>query len=139
MGYVDRNLRQGEEVVYRTGLHYIIFLVPMLITLFGMLAFAASAKLATLLLVIAILITVNRYIRLVTSEFAVTNKLLLIKIGLVQRHTLELLLAKVETIGVEQGIYGRIFNYGTIVVKGTGGTKEQFIGISKPLEFRKAI
>jgi len=83
----------------------------MLIALSGTLAFAARAKLETLLLVIAILLTVNRYIRLVTSEFAVTNKRLLIKIGLVQRHTPELLLGKVETIGVEQEIYGRIFNY----------------------------
>jgi hypothetical protein len=46
---------------------------------------------------------------------------------------------KVETVGVEQGISGRIFDYGTIVVYGTGGTKEQFIGISDPLKFCKAV
>ncbi|HEY6006950.1 MAG TPA: PH domain-containing protein [Geobacteraceae bacterium] len=139
MGYVEQNLLQGEEVVYRARLHLVIFLAPALLALLGILAFVVSAELAALLLVIALLLAVDRYIRLTTSEFAVTNKRVLIKIGLVRRHTLELLLAKVETIGVEQEIFGRIFNYGTIVVTGTGGTKELFAGIAKPLEFRKAV
>jgi membrane protein YdbS with pleckstrin-like domain len=139
MGYVEQNLLQGEEVVFRARLHLIIFLPSAVCALLGLLAFAASAKLAALLLVIAALLAADRYIRLATSEFAVTNKRVLIKIGLVRRHTLELLLTKVETIGVEQGILGRTLNYGTIVVTGTGGTKELFAGIARPLEFRKAV
>ncbi|WP_298432526.1 PH domain-containing protein [Geobacter sp.] len=139
MGYVEQNLLQGEEVAYRARLHLIIFLVPALFALLGILAFAASAKLAVPILVIAVMLALDRYIRLVTSEFAVTTRRVIIKTGLVQRHTLELLLAKVETIGVEQGIPGRVFNYGTIVVTGTGGTKEEFAGIAKPFEFRKAV
>jgi uncharacterized membrane protein YdbT with pleckstrin-like domain len=139
MGYIDQNLLQGEEVYYRARRHLIIFLAPALIAVLGIIAFAASAKLAALLLVVAFLLAVDRYIRLVTSEFAVTNKRVLIKIGLVRRHTLELLLSNVETIGVEQEIAGRIFNYGTIVVTGTGGTKELFPLIARPLEFRKAV
>jgi uncharacterized membrane protein YdbT with pleckstrin-like domain len=110
-----------------------------LLALLGLLAFAANRWLAALLLVIALLFALDRYIRLVTSEFVVTNKRVLIKIGLVRRHTLELLLGKVETIGVEQGVPGRIFNYGTIIVTGTGGTKELFPVIARPLEFRKAV
>jgi uncharacterized membrane protein YdbT with pleckstrin-like domain len=139
MGYVDQNLLQGEAIVYRARLHPIIFLVPLLLSLLGLIAFAASAKLAALLLVIALLFALDRYIRLATSEFFVTNKRVLIKIGLVRRHTLELLLGKVETIVVEQGISGRLFNYGTIIVTGTGGTKELFPVIARPLEFRKAV
>ncbi len=139
MGYVDQNLLQGEEVFYRARLHLVIFLAPALVAVLGVIAFAANAMLAALLLVAALLLGADRYIRLATSEFAVTNKRVLIKIGLVRRHTLELLLAKVETIGVEQDIFGRIFNYGTIVVTGTGGTKELFPVIARPLEFRKAV
>lgn len=139
MGYVEQNLLQAEGVVYRARLHLIIFLEPALVALLGFIAFAASAKLATLILVVALLLAVKKYIRLATSEFVVTNKRVLIKIGLVRRHTLELLLGKVETIGVEQGIFGRTFNYGTIVVTGTGGTKELFPAIARPLEFRKAV
>ena len=79
-----------------------------------------------LILAIALLLTADWHIRLANSLYVVSSKHVLIKIGLVRRHTLELLRAKVESIGVEQGVLGHIFNYGTIVVTGTGGTKEFF-------------
>ncbi len=139
MGYVEKNLLQGETVVYRASLHLIIFLAPAVAALLSLLSLWVSGKLAVLFLVIALLLALDRYIRLATSEFAVTNKRVLIKTGLIRRHTLELLLSKVETVGVEQGIYGRMFNYGTIIVTGTGGTRELFPVIAKPLEFRKTV
>lgn len=71
------------------------------------------------------------------SEFGVTDKRVLIKTGIVGRHTLETLLTKVENIGVEQSVWGRLFGFGTIYVTGTGSTKETFPGIDAPLEFRK--
>jgi len=55
-----------------------------------------------------------------TSEFAVTNKRVLIKTGLVRRHSLETLLSKIESIGVAQSILGRILGFGTIVISGNG-------------------
>jgi hypothetical protein len=48
-------------------------------------------------------------------------------------------LAKIETVGVDQSIPGRIFNYGTIIVTGTGGTQEPFKDIANPLAFRKQV
>jgi uncharacterized membrane protein YdbT with pleckstrin-like domain len=63
----------------------------------------------------------------------------LIKIGFIQRHSLEVLLHKVEGIGVNQSIFGRILGFGTITVTGTGGTKETFDLIAAPLEFRKQV
>jgi uncharacterized membrane protein YdbT with pleckstrin-like domain len=63
----------------------------------------------------------------------------LIKVGLIRRHSLELLLQKVEGIGVDQGILGRILGYGTITVSGVGGTQEAFRMISNPLEFRRQV
>jgi uncharacterized membrane protein YdbT with pleckstrin-like domain len=90
-------------------------------------------------LVLAIVVAFPRYIRFVSSEFAVTNRRVIVKVGLVYRRTLELVLAKVETVGVEQSIMGRVLNYGTIVVTGTGGTKEPFKDIANPLEFRRKV
>ena len=63
----------------------------------------------------------------------------IIKVGLLHRRTLEMLLIKVEAISVDQSIAGRIFGYGTIVVVGTGGTREAFENIASPLEFRRAV
>ena len=70
---------------------------------------------------------------------AVTNKRVIIKVGLISRRTAELNLNKVENIGVNQSILGRILNYGTITVVGTGGTHEQFRWVASPIEFRRAV
>ena len=148
MGYIDKNLLQGERVVYRARLHGIIFTAPVLLGTVGVCLVAvgvatsglvAVAAFGIFFLVVAALLALVRWVHVRTSEFAVTNKRVLVKVGLVRRHTLELLLTKVETIGVEQSLWGRLFNYGTIVVTGTGGTKEPFPGISRPLEFRKQV
>ena len=148
MGYVDQNLLQGEEVIYRAKLHPIIFSVPIFFGVVGLFfvvvalvdeAVSAFATLGIFFILVAALVALVRFIRLKTSEFAVTNKRVLVKVGLIRRHTLELLLGKVETIGVDQGVLGRIFNYGTIIVTGTGGANEPFKGIANPLEFRKQV
>jgi len=147
MGYVDKNLVPGEEIVYRAHLHLIIFLTAALFGLLGVVLLAAGLIYELRLVWIpgAIVLAYGlgkalvRYIRYSTSEFAVTNKRVLVKVGLFQRHTLELLLSRLETIGVEQGLLARFFNYGTIVVTGTGGTREPFADISKPLEFRRQV
>jgi len=117
MGYVEENLMAGEQVTHRTMLHWTIFV---------------SLK-AILTLFIAPLVA------RATSEFAVTNRRVIIKVGLVWRKTVEMNLEKVESIGVEQTVLGRILGYGTIVVVGTGGTNEPFPRIADPMGFRRAV
>jgi uncharacterized membrane protein YdbT with pleckstrin-like domain len=141
MSYVDRNLLEGEAVAYRARLHWKIFALPFLIAVLGVILawLASSWYVVALSFGLAFLTAIPRFIRYATSEFAVTNKRVIFKLGLLNRHTLELVLAKLETIGVEQTITGRILNYGTIIVTGTGGTKEPFRDIADPLEFRKHV
>lgn len=74
-----------------------------------------------------------------SDEFVITNKRAVVKAGVIGRRTVELNLEKVESIGVNQSILGRILGYGTVVITGTGGTRERFDFISRPLEFRKAF
>jgi uncharacterized membrane protein YdbT with pleckstrin-like domain len=113
--YVRNNLITGEIVEYETTYHWIIFLsFRALFTLF----------IAPLL---------DRY----TDEFAITNKRVIIKTGLISRKTVELNLSKIESVNVDQTIMGRIFGFGTITIIGIGGTREAFVNIRKPLEFRK--
>ena len=85
------------------------------------------------------LVLIIRLVEYRTSEFAVTTKRIIIKVGLIRRRTLELLLTKVETVGVDQSIPGRVLGFGTILVTGTGGTKEPFSNIADPMEFRRHV
>ena len=113
--YVNQNLISGEKVEYETTYHWIIFLnLRALFTLFIAPIF-------------------DRW----TSEFAITNKRVIIKIGWISRKTVELNLSKIESVNVDQSFWGRIFGFGDIRIIGTGGTREVFLKLAKPLEFRK--
>ncbi len=144
MGYVEDQLLPGERVKHRAHLHKLIFILPglfALLTIIGaVVAFAASnAWLGLALLVLGALPFFITLIKYTSSEFAVTDKRVIIKVGFIKRRTLETMLGKVEGIGVEQGILGRLFGFGTITVTGTGGTKEPFPNIARPLEFRRQV
>lgn len=113
--YVDNNLVQGETVIHESKNHWITFLTPRgFFSLF-------------------ILPAIDRW----TSEYAITNKRVIIKVGLISRRTVEMNIHKIESINVDQSIFGRILGYGDISVVGTGGTKEVFECISGPIKFRR--
>ena len=59
------------------------------------------------------------------------------KFGFIRRSTIELLHGKVESFHVDQGILGRVLNFGTVVVNGTGGAKTPIPRIAAPLDFRR--
>lgn len=138
MGFIDENLMKDETVIYRTKLHWIIFLFPAIVLIIGILTLGYPDKvIPKFLIIVAILLWFRAIVVYTTSEFGITNKRVLIKTGFIQRDSHEILLDKIEAIQVSQGIVGRGWNYGTIVIKGTGGSKDPFSGIVKPLEFRK--
>jgi membrane protein YdbS with pleckstrin-like domain len=153
MSYVEHNLMDGEQVCHRTHRHWTVFGGPLLIFFAGLVAFASlrlwappewapeTVSLAALALgvVIALLAAIPAAIDRATSEFAVTNKRVIIKVGWIQRRSTETLLTKVEAIEVHQGICARVFDYGTIIITGTGGSKETFERIGAPLLFRRKV
>ena len=150
MGYVEKHLAPGEQVVFSTRLHPVIFASTMAFTafVFGAIALIVSRNELTRQtvvilwaagLVIALGSLAPLWVRWKTSEFAVTDRRVLVKIGLLSVHTLELLLPKVEAIGVDQTIWGRMLGYGTLRVTGTGGTVEAFARVAHPQALREAV
>jgi uncharacterized membrane protein YdbT with pleckstrin-like domain len=90
-------------------------------------------------LILSLIWALSRFLGRRFTEFAITDRRILIKTGILNRRSLEVILSKVESIAVEQSIWGRMLNFGTIVVKGTGGTRQPFSTIATPFEFRKAV
>lgn len=74
-----------------------------------------------------------------SAEFAVTNKRVILKTGFLQSKTAEMFLNKIESVGVDQSISGRILGFGSITIRGTGGSFEPFHRVSSPLRFRNEI
>jgi uncharacterized membrane protein YdbT with pleckstrin-like domain len=146
MSYLDDHLLSGEQIVYRARLHWIIFGGAIFMALLGLvLAIVLQTLqpgywyLGMALVGIGLLLAIGPAIRYVSSEFAVTDKRVLAKHGFIERESIETLLTKIEAISVDQGIIGRVFDYGSITITGTGGTEESFPRISQPLEFRRQI
>src|SRR2546422_7700643 len=130
----------GEKVIYRARLNRIVYGSAVAFLIFALLAWAGGAGgWGWACFILALLVGLAAHIRFTTSEFVVTDQRVLIKVGWLQRRSLETLLAKIEGIGVEQGLGGRLFGYGTIIVTGTGGTHERFTAIADPLEIRKQV
>ena len=142
MGYVDDHLLAGEKVIYRAHQHWIIFFWPVFVVLVGaalLILFPDNYIVGAVVLGLGLIGFIWPLIRYKTSEYAVTNKRLVVKLGLVQREADETLLSKIENIAVDQDIPGRILGYGTITITGTGGTREGFPRISAPMEFRRQV
>ncbi|MFL5402283.1 MAG: PH domain-containing protein [Gemmatimonadales bacterium] len=146
MSYLDDNLLAGEHIVYRARLHWIIFATSLIVVLLGIALIIFLRRLdpeywylGAALAGIGLLLAISPAIRYTSSEFAVTDKRVLAKHGFIQRDSIETLLSKVEAIGVDQGIVGRLLGFGSITITGTGGTEESFPQISRPLEFRRQI
>ena len=137
MSYVEKHLMPGEQIEYRANLHWLVFVLPILLFIAAIWLFSLGgniAKILAFILMVGVLVTgLIAVIERRTSEFAVTNKRVLIKTGLIRRHSLETLLSKIESIGVAQSILGRILGFGTIVISGTGGSKEPFHKIADPM------
>jgi uncharacterized membrane protein YdbT with pleckstrin-like domain len=144
VSYITTHLLPGETITYRTRLHWKIFVAPVLVSL-AMLALALWALSANRRLIalapvaIAVIVLFAAWIRRRSSEFAVTNKRVIIKLGVMSTRSMELLLSKIEGITVTQSLSGRVFGYGEIVVTGSGGTQEPFDSIQAPLDFRQAV
>ena len=144
MSYIDSHLLPGESVTYRTRLHWKIFVMPVLIALvmLALAIWAVSAKknmLALIPVAIALFALLTAWIQRRSSEFAVTNKRVIIKLGVTTTRSMELLLPKIEGITVTQSMWGRMFGFGEIIVTGSGGTQEPFDNIQSPLDFRQAV
>jgi uncharacterized membrane protein YdbT with pleckstrin-like domain len=88
-------------------------------------------------LIFSVLPLVSAYIRFRFSSFIITSRRISIKRGWLSRNTFEMLLPKIESIHVEQGILDRMFGTGVVVINGTGGSHELFPGIRHAIEFRR--
>lgn len=125
--YVEKALVEGEQVLY-LGRISLWALFPQLF--FGVLL---SVVLVGLFLLVPAIIKYK------STELAVTNKRVIVKTGFVSRQTIELNLAKIESVQVAQAVLGRLFDYGSIRVAGGGVPMEDVVGIANPLGFRRAF
>jgi uncharacterized membrane protein YdbT with pleckstrin-like domain len=154
MNYVTRVLQPGESVVHASRLHWVIFtraiiaaIICLVLVIAAMYTAGSQTQYLSLALWIAAAIfallgvaaALRAFVRRATTEFAVTDHRVIYKSGLLARHTLEMNRSKVESVDVNQSIPGRFLGYGTVIVRGTGGSLEPIRNVADPLTFRSHI
>ena len=123
MGYIESTLSGNEKVEYMFSYHWIKWIIPIFlcITIYG------------------IPFGIFYILRIKFTEQGVTTKKGLKKVGIISRKTEELLLTKVETVEIKQGVLGRILGYGDIQLTGTGNSHLVFNDILNPMNVKKNI
>jgi uncharacterized membrane protein YdbT with pleckstrin-like domain len=160
MSYYKKVLLPDEQVRVLARLHWAIFirgwlcvgaaLVAGLATLAvgsdpntdsaeGVPIAAVLVAAASILLLLGLILLFGAWARRSTTEIVVTDRRVIYKEGFLRRRTMEMNMTKVETVDVVQSIWGRLFNYGTVIIRGTGSSYEPLPLIAEPLSLRTAI
>jgi uncharacterized membrane protein YdbT with pleckstrin-like domain len=150
LAYYKKVLQHDETVKYIGKLHWFIYKYAILfLILSAVAAYLVSlapgdmggARPFVLLAfpILALLSFARAWFHQITTEIVVTDKRVIHKTGWIARRTEEINVSKVETVDVVQGISGRIFNFGAVLIKGIGGSWEPLQHIASPLQLRSAI
>jgi len=125
MSYIDDSLVEGETILHRARVSWW--------SQFGLILLG----ILLLVIVIGLGFLIAAYIKVRSTEIAITNRRVIAKFGFIKRHTVEINLEKVEALKVEQGFAGRMLNYGTIYISGAGTSVAPMADIADPLVFRR--
>jgi uncharacterized membrane protein YdbT with pleckstrin-like domain len=145
--YVDSVLAPGERIVLRCAVSHWNFALSYLVSALCFIGAAAvvfmnwqrAPVIAAVLTVIGVVVIMVAVIRRGTTELVLTDRRIIAKRGFIARATVEMTLAKVESLHVNQGLAGRVLNYGDVTVVGTGSSLEPLRGIRGPLELRRKL
>ena len=143
MSYLDRNLLNGETILFRTKKHWIVFFAPVfwaLATLF--LYFQPNPimhNFAYVPAILTVLYLLNTLIIYYFSEFAITNIRVVMREGLFFRHINDTRLSALAMVNVVQGIIGQALDFGTVFINSFGGESDPFTDIDSPIKFKNAL
>lgn len=141
--YIENNLARDEQIIIKAEVSWLsqfwYLLFGGLLTLGGLSKIFIENSSASFGLVIGIFLIAVAMINVLTTELALTNRRIIAKTGLIRRSTIELKVTRVESLEINQSILGRIFDFGSVIVKGTGGSSAPIPFINRPLHFREQV
>jgi len=154
--HLQDELMSGEKIIYTAKPHWTVFLAPIgwLIMSIAIYVIGSTHELDWLAIGnappfykiasgICLLLTLVQggftWLNYRMTDYAITNRRVLMKTGILHRYTVGILLKKIEVMKVLQPLFGRIFGYGIVMIIGVGGTHDPFPNLPKPLVFRKKV
>jgi uncharacterized membrane protein YdbT with pleckstrin-like domain len=149
MSYVKSVLQADEQIRYLTNIHWIIYIPGVALLVVAALVYGFALReeggrplwiaIAGVLAFLAALTLFQAWFRRFTTEIAVTNRRIIYKRGFISRDTIEMQMDKVESVDIQQSVWGRILGYGDILIRGVGVGIEPLKNIDSPIEFRNHV
>lgn len=141
--YVRASLSPEEKVLYVGEIHWKIFIWPILAIFIGSISVLIALQVGAITIPAIILFSalasfLIAYITKLSSEFAVTDRKVVVKQGFISRQTAELKLSKIDSLQVKQGLIDRLLNCGVVVVS-VATEKVKIRNLANPLGFKKAV
>lgn len=134
MSYIERHLNPKEKILYRGEIHWIVFLVPILLTLIWLVILRQAAW--WLILLPIWLYYICQYI---FAEVVITNRRLVAKYGMIAVKSASMDLAGIEGVRNDISILGRILRYGNLIACGKGGKNIGIADLAHPEKFQNAL
>lgn len=154
MDFIKSELLPTEKLTYFSHPHWIIFApatillaIALSILIIGPDYAFASLQISTwplykmmagIFAAVGVYWFLSAIVTYLTAEYGVTTKRVIMKTGWIRRDTREIFLDKVEAVNVDQSILGRILDYGTLIIIGTGSTQDVYYTVPKPFLYRRA-
>ena len=148
MSYVQRVLQPGEQVRHISSIHWIVYWPGVAVALLAVVAYWLSeTRLLTglwrytayALALVAVVLLIQQLFQWWVIEIAVTDRRVIYKKGLIRRETNEMNMDKVESVKIDQSIFGRMFDFGNVTILGTGEGFNTLRTIASPIELRNSI
>lgn len=145
MNYIEKSLAENEHLVYRAHFHWLyhaaawLLLLASLVGAFVLLTNEAPWWSPWVMVGVGVLLFLSVKLPLWAQQIAVTNQRLIHRRGLISRDTEELQLRSVEEVRLDQGILGRIFGFGQVVVSGTGIEDIRLPALAEPVQLRRKL
>lgn len=130
------------NIVYLAKLHWILFLWPVVLALASIVLGIEVEQLnqvAFFLFAFSLLWAGMYWLTYLFSSLTIKKKQLILRTGIVVRQTIDIPLTKIESIDIKQSILGSLLGYGSLVITGTGGTRNTINFLEKPLRCRRYI
>lgn len=158
MSYINKVIQPGERIMFSGRIHWIVYLWPIFLILLGLgIIIYGPVMIINIdiqnnggdppffliiggcLILLGSINLLSAIIYRITTEIAVTNRRVIFKKGFIWRKTMEMNIGKVESVSIDQTVMGRIFDFGTVAVIGTGSSIEPFVSVDNPVDLRNMI
>ena len=132
----------NDDVIYFARLHWIIFVWPVVLLIVGMvlgIEFWQLKEVSIFLVLFALAWLLMTRVTYHFSSVTIKKNQVILRSGFLVRQTIDIPITKIESIDIRQSVGGSIFQYGFLMITGTGGTRNSINFIAKPLTCRRYI